>query len=109
MAPAVGSGEGAAEGELMSHPANSASATSNTVRVRKQFFIDLPSDLLSDARHSSALPNDCQGEPNIIEARELIVLSKQHYISNVALIILYWALLGYSSNTCACRFSTCLI
>jgi hypothetical protein len=86
MAPAVGSGEGAAEGELTSHPANNASASSNTDRMRKQFFICLPSDLFSDARHSSALPSDCQGDPNIIVARRVIALNpKQHYISNVAL------------------------
>jgi hypothetical protein len=66
MGPAVGSGEGAAEGEVTSHPANSVSARSNTDSMRKQFFIDLPSDLFSDARHSSALLNDCQGDPNPI-------------------------------------------
>jgi len=55
IAPAVGNGEGAAGGELTSHPASSASAINNADRIPKQYFIDLPSDSLSDARHSSAL------------------------------------------------------
>jgi hypothetical protein len=61
IAPAVGSGEGAADGELISHPASSASATSNADRTWEQRFIDLPSDSHLDARHSSALLRDCQG------------------------------------------------
>ena len=60
-APAVGSGEGVADGELTSHPASSASAIKSADRTRKQCFIDLPSDSLSDARHSSAPRMDCQG------------------------------------------------
>jgi hypothetical protein len=81
IVPAVGSGEGGADGELTSHPTSSASVSSAATTMRNQYFIELPSVSTSDARHSSALPSDCQD-------RAIAYLpnpSKQHYISNVAL------------------------
>ncbi|HET9222823.1 MAG TPA: hypothetical protein VFO07_09985, partial [Roseiflexaceae bacterium] len=42
IGPAVGSGEAAGEGELTSHPASSASASSNTYTKRRFFISSFP-------------------------------------------------------------------